>query len=306
LESQIHPRLRKDEEAGQEQPEAIVAPETESVAPQDEPEVAEQEEDESKYLVTFDRRKAGKAFEQWQKEDPELANSLNSWVGQKARREWKPKLDQVELELAEVRAQFHQAQMRTMTQEQVKDRLLNDPQFRQNFGQVPDPQALAQQKALERAIETSQEAVADVLAADELSGFRKSLEGGWYDFERDEAGKPLRALPVEESLARYNRDLMQAAMAKRQGAVAPPPTRPSGPPPPPTIAPPVAEKPKAAPNPKLAQVSPDLSPPSSGGTGATRMSLSEYKAMNWSQRMAMFPTNADYEKARKSGLIYGD
>lgn len=296
--SQVHPLLRKDEETVEEpQSDAVVeTPETESIEPQ------EEAEDESKYLVTFDRRKAPQAFAEWQKdgEAKDLANALNSFVGQKARREYKPKLDEMALKLAEAEAKYQQVTTRNMTPEQVKERLYSDPDFRQNFGQVADPQALAQKQSLERALENVHEAVASALTEDEMSGFKKSLEGGWYDYERDETGKPLRALPVEEALSRYNRDLFAAAQAKGQGAVAPPPTRPAGPPPPPTITPPVA-KPKAAPNPRIAQASPDMSAASVGSTGAARMSVSEYKAMNWTQRAALFP---DYEKARKAGLIY--
>lgn len=301
MDEQVHPLLRKDAEAEEQVPEqeALVATPAEEAIPEN---AEDQVADDDSYYIRLDKRRLRQEFQRLQEEEKDVANILNTMVGNKAAQKYRPKIDELEAERASLQAQLRQLQYGSMPPDQLKERLLRDPEFaRQYHTPTPDPDALRQKHAVDRAFDQMYSSVEDHVSPEEMQKFRDAAIGGWYDHQRDENGQPVRALSPVESLAAMQADISRFALAKVKntaGIVAPPEVSAARPP---VTAPPTRAPAQA--NPRLATASPDLTPSSGASKGGVRMKLSEYNQLSPPQRIALYPSTEDFERARKSGEI---
>lgn len=283
-------------------------------------------------VIVLRRAELYRQIEELQEADPAFRNVLNSYVGRKAKQRYEPEKARLEAELMQARRQLQELQLRSMSEEEIKERAVKDPAFRRQLDElaqpVPDPSLV---QSVQAAIAHAEDAVARYIPPEMLGQYQQMLRAGYFDREVLPNGQ-WRQLTVFESLAKYQNTLfnaaMQAARASGQqfvppgatGAVAPPPPvpPPAAPPPPP----PQAQQPAKAgdaeekgeeeqrkaptPNRRIAQMRPDTTAPAGRGSGLGRMSLSEFRRLSPPERLRMFPTVEDYERARAEGIIYDD
>ena len=251
-----------------------------------------------------------------EREDLEFKNALRTRAGRMAASEWRPKVANLEAEAAELRMQLQQERMKAMEPEDIKERLYQDPQFRKAFDQsnAANPDEIRRAAAAEARVMSAVDAAEQYLPWGEIAKRVNAIQRGAYNVIRDQAGNVVRELTAEESLAWFERDLNAAAIAYVQQASAraaqpPPAPAPAATPPPQ----PVAEAPAPAPqapapaksNPALAQAAPVILSPQSP-RGGKSMLYSEYKKLNPAQRMAMYRTVADVERAFETGGLIRD
>ena len=313
MDSQMHPLLREIEEQEASAPEAVPSPETPDGPVAPEAEVAapaeESNQPEPEDFIKISRKAIYADLARLSEEDKEFQNNLNSLVGRKARREYKPKIDEMEAELAQFRAQAALAARQVTDPEALKERLLRDPEFRRQYdAPIPDPDALRLQASLERSVDAIFDGVADVLPEDIQSKYREAITSGHYDIQRDVNeqpvlvnGQPLLLTPTE-ALAQVanavNRYARWHVGQRAAAAPAPAPAQAVSA----SVA--VAERPVA--NPALAAVTPDLSPAGGGAGGQRRMSVAEYERLTPPQQIALYPRAEELERALSSGELYRD
>lgn len=250
-----------------------------------------------------------------EREDLEFKNALRTRAGRIAAAEYKPKVANLEAEAAELRKQLQQERLKSLEPEDIKERLYQDPQFRKEFDQsnAADPALIRQRAAFEARVSGAVDIAEQYLPPEEITKRVVALQRGAYDAVRDQAGNVVRTLAPEESLAWFERELNGAAIAYVQQASAraaqpPPAPAPAATPPPQPVATAPAPVPAPAParsNPALAQASPDLSPARSSRSGKS-MLYSEYKKLNPAQRMAIYKSTADVERAFENGDLIRD
>lgn len=251
-----------------------------------------------------------------EREDLEFKNALRTRAGRMAASEWRPKVANLEAEAAELRKQLQQERLKSLEPEDIKERLYQDPQFRKEFDQpnIVDPALLRQRAAFVARVASAEDAAEQYLPPEEIAKHVGALRRGAYDAVRDQAGNVVRTLAPEESLAWFERDLSTAAIAYVQqeyarAAQPPPAPAPAATPPPQPVAQAPAPAPQApAPaksNPALAQAAPVILSPQSP-RGGKSMLYSEYKKLNPAQRMAMYRTVADVERAFETGDLIRD
>ena len=250
---------------------------------------------------------------QMAEQDPEVRNYLNSLVGRKARKEWKPKVDELEARVAAYELERHNQARQNMDPAAVKDRLLNDPEFARQFhAPAPQPEVIQMRAQIERAVDTVFDSVADVLPDEVSDKYRAALQGGHYDIARDadenpvldSQGQPIR-LSTLDALAQFQSAIgrqarwfaVNAARTRAPEPVASAPVQ---------AAAVVSETPRAKPNPRLSEATPDLSAGGGSSRGAARMKLSEYNALNPLQQIKLYPTTSDLQRALDNGELYPD
>lgn len=244
-----------------------------------------------------------------EREDLEFKNALRTRVGRQAASEWKPKVANLEAELAETRKQLQQERLKSLEPDEVKERLFQDPQFRKDYDQANgvDPSLIRQRAAFEARVTQAVDFAEQHLPQDQIAMRVNALSRGAYDTVRNQAGNVIRQLAPEESLQWFERDLNAAAIAYVKQSSVPAPVAAAAPPPPQAVqTPPPAPAPAPVKsNPALAQASPDLSAPKSPRSGKS-MLYSEYKKLNPAQRMALYRTTADVDRAFATGELIRD
>ena len=243
-----------------------------------------------------------------EREDLEFKNALRTRVGRQAASEWKPKVANLEAELAEARKQLQQERLKSLEPDEVKERLFQDPQFRKEYDQDNgvDPSLIRQRAAYEARVTQAVDFAEQHLPQDQIAMRVNALQRGAYDAARDQAGNVIRRLTPEESLSWFERDLNAAAIAYVKQSSAPAPAAAAPAPPQAIQTPPPAPAPAPVKsNPALAQASPDLSAPKSPRSGKS-MLYSEYKKLNPAQRMALYRTSTDVERAFATGELIRD
>ena len=305
----MHPLLREIEEGEAHAAVAVPVPETptEPVVPT-EPVATPAEESnppEPDDFYKISRKATYADLARLSEEDKEFQNNLNSLVGRKARREYKPKIDELEAELAQFRARAAMAARQVTDPEVLKDRLLRDPEFRRQYdAPIPDPDFIRMQSSLERSVDDIFDGVADVLPEDIQGKYREAIYSGHYDIKRDANeqpilvnGQPLQ-LTATEALTQVATAVNRyARWYVGQGVATAPAPAPVGSAPTAVVDRPVA-------NPALAAVRPDITSPGGGAGGARRMSLAEYERLNPLQQIALYKTSEDLERAITSGELY--
>lgn len=313
LDDQTNPLLREFEEqearAAEATPETVVP--TEPVVPDAPAGLPAEEPSQSEPEPFYKINKASTYADlnRLAEEDPEFRNNLNSLIGRKARREYKPRIDELEAQLAQFNAQATIAARSVTDPEAVKERLLRDPEFRRQYdAPIPDPEFLRVKSALERSLDDVFDAVADVVPDEVVTTYREAIIGGHYDIKRDtneqpvlgQDGQPILLSPYEALAQVTNAVNRQARYFMTQAAVK---TAPASAPVASAAPAAVADRPVA--NPALAAVRPDISTPSGGaGAGVQRMSTTEYNNLTPPQQIALYRTGADLERALASGELY--
>lgn len=243
-----------------------------------------------------------------EREDLEFKNAIRTRVGREAAKEWKPKVANLEAELAETRKQLQQERLKSLEPDEVKERLYQDPQFRKDYDQAnngPDAALIRERARFEARVTGAVEFAEQHLPPGEIAKRVNALQRGAYDATRDQAGNVIRTLTPEESISWFERDLSAAAIAhiQQSQARAPEPSAPApaAPPQPQATAPAPAPAPVKS-NPALAQSSPDLTAPTQGRPASSGMSMSQYQMLSTPQKMQMFPKGlAD---ALQTGAVY--
>ncbi len=242
-----------------------------------------------------------------EREDLEFRNALRTRAGRMAATEWKPKVANLEAELAELRRQVQEERLKALDPDEIKERLYQDPKFRQEYDRTraEDPSRIRLQAAIESRINAVIDEAEQYLPPEEIARRHAALQQGAYDAVRDQSGRPVRVLTPEESVQWFERDMRTAIFSHlQQQARASAPAAQAAPPPAPAKEPAEAPAPAKS-NPALAKASPDLTAPKAPG-GSKGMLYSEYKKLNPAQRMAMYRTAADVEAAFARGDLVKD
>ncbi len=318
----IHPLLRPKEEADTPDEEAapveeLEAPVAESEEAPESVEVPAEEEapaeEEPDYLLKLDKRNFYQELSRLEQEDAEVRNILNTLVGRKASREYKPQLERLRMEMEELRATNRDLTLKSMTPQEIEEKFRTDADFAKEYAEAvhsqPAPRASSD---LELQIRNEVEDVLDRaygnLPPARVEQYREAIQRcpvhntddhGFFDHEPDGRGglkwvdSPIRSLSllkdgIAGESARVATQSAPAAVAAKSEAPAAP----------------VAEKKKPTPNARLASAQPDLSPSGGASGSMTKMSVAEYQQLTPPERMKLFPSQEDYANARKSGLIY--
>ena len=238
-------------------------------------------------FLRLDRKQLGKEIARLQRDDPEFANVLNSYVGQKARAKYQPRIDELSHEVQSLRHREAGSQFTNLPPEELGKRIAADPNFARDyaaFASAPAPalanEAVRYRMQFENMLDT---ALNDGLTSERAESFRQEVASGKYDV--DPSGQPITDLSTAMWL--IQRDLMREV----HGATAPaPPTTPT------------------RPNPTQPAVrdtaSPDLTSAARSTTGA-KISWDEVKSMTPDRLLDMFPGDDDLNNALRSGRIIG-
>lgn len=244
-----------------------------------------------------------------EQEHADMRNAIKTRVGRQAAREYKPKIADIEVQLNELRAENARLKTQGLDEDEIKEKLLRDPQFRQQYdastaqNQGPDPRITATLEA--RFTDAIEEAEQQNLPPEVIGRYVQAMQGQWYDYERNAQGQPLRPYSPEEGIRKFERDLANATINHfKQKATVPPPPPPApvaSAPAPVVSVPEPAPAPVSKPNQALAQSSPDLTP-NSVSRGAGSMSLTDYNIMTPPEKMRLFPEGL--QAALDSGKVY--
>lgn len=249
-----------------------------------------------------------------EQENADIRNAIKTKTGRYAAREYKPKMAELEAQLNELRAENSRLKTQGMEVEELKTRLLEDPEFRRQYDagnaaqNGPDPRLAAWfESSFNDAVE---EAERD-LPPQVIGRYVQALQGQWYDYARDAQGNPGRALTPQEAMTAFQRDLNSARIQyikqAQQALATPPPAAPVAQAAPAT--PPVAPVPDpvpaqvSKPNQALSASSPDLTPNNVNRTAGS-MSIADYKGLNPTERIKLFPEGL--EAAIGSGKVYSE
>lgn len=264
--------------------------------------VAEEAPDHKVYL---DSTQFYREIERLERENPDFRNAIRTKLGRQAKREYQPKVADLEARLAEREAELQRLREGQMSEDEIKERLLNDPEFRRSYGAEPqNPQAIRERAELQIQFEQIVEQAEQHLTPAEIAPYKQAVANRVFDFEFDANGRPIRQLTPSQSMLRFQSALNTAVQNKLATQRAAPP-----PPPAPVAAPPKAEvvevptpveedKPKA--NAALAQSTPDLTANSTTRVGGV-MTLAEARNLPPPELVRLFPTGI--EDAVRSGKI---
>lgn len=264
--------------------------------------VAEEAPDHKVYL---DSTQFYREIERLERENPEFRNAIRTKLGRQAKREYQPKVADLEARLAEREAELQRLRAGQMSEDEIKERLLKDPEFRRSYGAEPqNPQAIRERAELEIQFEQIVEQAEQHLTPAEIAPYKQAVANGVFDFEFDANGRPIRQLTPSQSMLRFQSALNTAVQNKLATQRAAPPPLPA-----PVAAPPKAEvvgvstpveedKPKA--NAALAQSTPDLTANSTTRVGGV-MTLAEARNLPPPELVRLFPTGI--EDAVRSGKI---
>lgn len=307
-----HPLLQQEaearaEEVQEEAPVAVEAPEapvetsteptSEVVAPEGE-EAPETVVEERK--VYLDPERYHQEIIRLEQEDEKFRNALRTKIGREAAKQYRPKLAELEARLAEREAELARVTQSTLTEDEIKDRLLSDPEFRRRFdSKPPDPNQIRETALLQQQRDAILESAERFLTTEEIAPYVQAAASGVWDHEFDAANRPIRRLTPQESMARFATALntaIQQKHAKSQVQTSAPvqaPKAASAPPPPPPAAPvAVPEAPAAVeapqPNVALAQANPDIS---SGNTirQTSQLTMAQVRDMSPPDLVRLFP-----------------
>ena|SRR3990167_5756136 len=251
------------------------------------------QEDESQYLVTLDRRNFEANLRELLTKEPELRNIYNRDVGNNAARRYQPRIKELEDHVATYQQLFHREQFSKLTPEEVNEKFQSDPEFARAYtaathfnGQEPDTkvdgQAIANQVAFStRSILSS--AMRQGLTESDIKELGEAIIAGKYD--NDETGQPLQATQWHEMLDNLQADVTDRIVNKRVGSNNP------------TVE-------ITSPNTQHADTArPDMSASGSRGVRQTQITMRNFLALPIEEQFKMFPNEGDIEKAVADGRI---
>ena len=246
-----------------------------------------------------------------EQEDAAIRNAIRTRVGREAAKSYKPKIAELEHQLNELRSENTRLKTSGLDEDEIKERLLRDPEFRRQYDSAatpgPDPRAIAW---FESAFSETVEEAEKYLPREVIGRYVQALQGQWYDYDRNAEGKPVSPTPLtrEESMRRFQLDLNRASIQyvrQAQAAVpsAPAPVAQAAAPAPVANPTEPAPAPVSKPNQALASSSPDLTP-NSVHRAAGAMSVSDYRDLDTPTAMKLFPEGM--QSALDSGKLFRD
>ena len=321
---QRHPRLLELDALAQEpDPEAVVITE-----PEEQPEVStpdpsspatESSETEVASAPVVDAYSYNELARKWG-EDPAFRNTFNSLAGRRLKREWEPRLRELEAELTVTKQELQRERLGRMLPQEIEEKFASDKAFATEYtdyihrpAQQPDlMDEVRRTNALDTAInEAITGAESMGVPADRLAQWEQSFRGGYFKFAGyDTQGKPQgQELPFEAQLTRWvsalNQDAYQHATARQAQAVARALSAPTAATPVVEPAPaPVKEAPRL--NPKMADPGPDLASGTSRATSVGKIRLADYMALTPPEKAQMFKTQGEFIAALNAGIVYSD
>lgn len=245
------------------------------------------QEDESQYLITLDRRKFNEELNNLLSNEPEFRNAFNREVGNSAARKYQPQIRKQEADLDTYRALLRREQFGKLSEEEVNERFKSDPQFAEAYTQAVHFQGQ------EPNIEDNRQAIASMV----LTGIRNIVTAGVRQglnqedlitldadlkagkFDKDELGENLPPEMWQDMLDNLQNAVMEKVISKRI---------------------PVVEN---NPPPHADTARPDMSQGGSRGVRTTSITMRDFRNLSWEEQMRMFPNEGDVEKAVADGRI---
>lgn len=300
-----NPDLSLDEEAPTSTQSSTPTPETQPASEtqpvgEPAPETPEGEPAPEK-IYTLKRQGLYQELARLEREDPDFAHVLKSYIGRKAKSQYEPQLTSMQQELEQLRLQTRRDRFSNMSDEAIREKFATDPQFARDYAEFihSDDGRLQQQHSQERERQTAvsafstavDTAIDEGLDPTEAEKLWQSLGAGKYDY--DPSGN---MLSYAQSLALFQRDLYKAAL--QAPAPAQSPVQVNGQ---------VAQNGQA---PQAVQAPPDNASPdmSRGGSrpGAlTRWTKAQVDAMEPEDFIRHFPAEGDWERAIAEGRVDG-
>lgn len=149
-------------------------------------------------IITLDRRNLHKELTRLQREDPEFANAFNTQVGNKAKRQYQPLLDEARAREDLLRQEIRRQQLISLPEREIQERFASDPEFAREYAAlVHRDTARAEAESQQRmdAIRMSsafEEVVAEALdlgmSKARVEEYVNAVRSGGYD--KDSSGQP--------------------------------------------------------------------------------------------------------------------
>ena len=214
------------------------------------------------------------------RENPEFANAFNQSVGNKAKRQYQPQIDELNTRLQMADNATRRMEIQGMDEEAIEQRFANDPSFAREYTETVHPQDNSAQLENMRVLGTIQNlfsaAVDQGLPEEKVEGYLKDIQAGKYDsVSHAEAIGNLQSV-IYQDLA----TLTPSASAK-------------------------TDIPASQPAQKVDTATPDMSGNSSSPNTGQTWSFDEIRAMNPEQMVKTFPNDEDYMNAVRAGRITG-
>lgn len=298
-------------------------------------------QDDPNYIV-LDRRNLGREYVRYFNEDKNFRAQASTTAGRQAKREAQQRIDELEQELAQIRRDNRTREVQQMSQEDIAERMANDPQFAREYTDLLHPPETSaaefdkMSQSLQYEVEDLwDEAIGGGLPQQRISAYQRAIsscpvrecprteEHGFFDHN------PSRSEPHRLFQDTYGNSAPAAALARLQAAVrqeinetrrreqfsrntptSPPPTTPENNKAP-VEKPATAEQPEAQqrqqeagkPNPKLVNGKPDISGGGSRNGGSKeRLTREDVRNMSWEERIARWE-EGEYENDVKNGVI---
>ena len=243
-------------------------------------------------FIRIRRGDINKEIARLQNDDPDFANAFNTAVGRKAARQYQSRLDEAETTANNYRKLMRRNELLSMPPTEVNTRFNSDPAFAREYSELVhhDPQQAQQELYLVRlrnSVETILGTGSDHGLSDEtLQSYRNSIAAGKYSEMSD-----------LEALNKISSDIMGEVLKIRQTApestITPTPIVSNGA---------VAQTTTPAPSPALT-AGPDMSPAGSRTGVRQRFTGTQIRMMSVEEKIALWPTDADYQRDVVAGLI---
>lgn len=264
------------------------------------------------YIKLDPRQSLYQQMRQLEQSNDAVRQVLSEYAGRSAKKKFEPQIRALEAKLAEANATVTRLQVAQVEDDPdaLAEKLRTDAEFARRYHESRLPKAASNDgAAIEQWAETFEDVFDQVLVAglpsQRVQDYRQALSNGFFgDLERQTPAvfakfqnTVLRELQLAQAQQAQQAAARQPApVARPAPVVAAAPAAPVAPPPPKA-----AVAPKV--NPALSEAQPDLSTGSHGGNSAGRVSAEELRQMTPPERMARWPTAADFERDVRAGLV---
>lgn len=221
----VHPRLRPQTPVEEAPPEAVVPvtpPPDEAPLPPPEPVAVADGAPETTPVETpstpapedefyrLPKKFSQRDIESFIEENPQFRQVVNTYVGRKVAKEYKPRLDAAELKTAELEAERQQAIRASIPPEQLRERLATDPNFRREYDTpIVNPANIRARNEFQAALDDATDSVADVASPVVIERLRGAIRAQEYDAEYQD-GQRIPLTP-QRAVTAFSRELTQYA-----------------------------------------------------------------------------------------------
>ena len=175
-------------------------------------------------VISFRRSDFTQEVRRWQREHPDIANQINSLVGDKAKIKYEPQLEELREHNRVLAREIRRREILAMPEEALTKKYNEDVAFRHEYADLvdADPRQIeaematrAQWRSIKNAIDVSlSDAVDDGLPQEEAQKILEDIRTGKYD--RDESGNILDGV---QSLALIERATRKALIQSARSSV---------------------------------------------------------------------------------------